>query len=195
MKQIGENYSGWIREGFNLYKDHLGSLVLLSLVAAIISAVTLGILTGPMMAGFLMIVKKLSSDKDYKPEIRELFEGFNHFLHTFLLWLVISVAMLIVSAVLQIIPVLGPIVSFCLWLLAITFQMFATILIIEKNMEFQKAIGETYAIFKDEMGPSLGFFLITGLICNIGLILCGIGAILTFPIGFCIVTLAYRDLS
>jgi hypothetical protein len=50
MEKVEVKFGEWIEEGFNLYKANFGPLVLASLLAILLSSVSFGILTGPMMA-------------------------------------------------------------------------------------------------------------------------------------------------
>ena len=63
MDKIDVKFGDWIEKGFNLYKENFGILVLASLIAVIVSAVTVGILAGPMAAGVLLIVFQLHDRK------------------------------------------------------------------------------------------------------------------------------------
>ncbi len=46
---------------------------------------------------------------------------------------------------------------------------------------------------KTNFFPFLGLFVVSYIIGGIGIILCGIGVILTFPIYVCIISVAYRE--
>ena len=54
-------FGEWIEAGFSLYKENFVVLVLANLIAAILSAVTLGILAGPMFAGLIIIILAIIS--------------------------------------------------------------------------------------------------------------------------------------
>ena len=47
MNDTQVDLGNWIKDGFDLYKDNFGVLVLASLIAIILSGATLGILAGP----------------------------------------------------------------------------------------------------------------------------------------------------
>ena len=51
MQKVDVKIVKWIEEGFNLYKNNFTTLVLAALIALVLSTVTIGILTGPMIAG------------------------------------------------------------------------------------------------------------------------------------------------
>ncbi len=57
MDKVDVKFGEWIEKGFNLYKENFGILVLVSLIAVIVSAITVGVLAGPMAAGVLLVVQ------------------------------------------------------------------------------------------------------------------------------------------
>ena len=69
MEKVEVKFGEWIENGFNLYKDNFGILVLASLVAVVLSAVTIGVLAGPMFAGVLLITLGLFDKQDPNPEL------------------------------------------------------------------------------------------------------------------------------
>ena len=63
MTDVLDKFGDWIKEGFIIYKDNLGVLILSSLIAVLLMVVTVGILSGPMLAGLIMIVLRLRDGK------------------------------------------------------------------------------------------------------------------------------------
>ena len=51
MDEVEVKFGEWIEKGFNLYKENFGILVLASLIAVVLSTLTVGVLAGPMFAG------------------------------------------------------------------------------------------------------------------------------------------------
>jgi uncharacterized membrane protein len=184
----------WLEDGFNLYKSNFGILILASLIGGVLSTVTIGILTGPMMAGVVLIALALYDRKTPPPDIKELFQGFNYFLPTFLLWLILFVVCMVVSLILSFIPVIGSLAAMILFLVAMSIEIMATILIVEQGMDFWPALSAVFEKIKSNPWPLLGFLLLAGLIGNIGGVACGIGMVLTLPIAFGSLVAAYRDL-
>ena len=84
MDEVNVKFGEWIEKGFNLYKENFGILVLASLIAVIVSAITVGVLAGPMAAGVLLVVFQLHDRKEPKPEVGTLLKGFDFFLNSFL---------------------------------------------------------------------------------------------------------------
>ena len=88
MEKVDVKFGIWIEEGFNLYKDNFGPLVLASLLAILLSSVSFGILTGPMMAGLVLVALDIVDRKQPQPSGGEIFRGFDYFLNSFLFFLV-----------------------------------------------------------------------------------------------------------
>ncbi|MEW6263596.1 MAG: hypothetical protein AB1641_11025 [Thermodesulfobacteriota bacterium] len=193
MNTTEVKFNEWLQEGFSLYKENFGLLVVAALVAVLLSAVTLGILLGPMMAGMAMITLALHDKKLPKPTVGDLFKGFGYFLNTFLFFLVWGLIGLVCSMILNIIPILGQLASLALGLGLSALLMFAMFLIVEKGLGFWPASMESIQVVKGNLWPFLGFGALAAIIGGIGSILCGIGIILTLPLQFCMVTVAYRQ--
>ena len=192
MNDIQVDVGNWIKDGFDLYKNNFGVLVLASLIAVILSGATLGILAGPMCAGIILITLKLYDNGDEKAEVGDLFKGFNFFLQSFLFIIVWGILMFVVSGILCIIPFLGLFASICLQVAVSACLMFALFLIVDKQMDFWPASMESFNRVKPDFWPFLGLSLVAGILGYIGIILFGIGVFLTLPIYFCVVTVAYR---
>jgi len=193
MEKVQVKFGEWIEKGFNLYKANFGILVLVSLIAGALSTVTLGVLAGPMTAGVLLITMSLFDSKEPKPEVGDLFKGFNYFLQTFLFCLVWGVALFIASFILNMVPCVGQLASICLFFIAGAFLMFGLFLIVDKEIDFWSASIESFNKVKTNFWPFLGLSVVAGIIGFIGVIACVIGLVFTYPIYFCILTVAYRE--
>ncbi|MDO9542910.1 MAG: hypothetical protein Q7J98_11395 [Kiritimatiellia bacterium] len=190
MVKFGE----WIQAGFSLYRDNFVVLVLSALIATILSAVTLGILTGPMFAGLIIITLGCLDKKEPKSEIGDIFKGFEYFLDAFLfviIWGAISIA---VTLLLNLIPCAGQILSVFVSVIISTFVMFGLFLIVDRKMNFWPASMASINLVKTNFFPFAGLMIVAGVLGHIGVLACGIGIIITVPITVCIIAAAYRDL-
>ena len=193
MEKVEVKFSEWIERGFNLYKANFGTLVLASLIAWALSCVTVGILTGPMLAGLLLITLGLFDKKEPKPEFGQVFKGFDYFLNSFLYVLVWGVALFVVSLLLNIIPCIGQVAALFVIYAAQAVLMFGLFLIVDKKADFWPASMESLDKVKANFWPFLGLSVVSGIIGSIGAIACGIGVVVTAPIHACILTVAYRE--
>jgi hypothetical protein len=193
MNAVEVKFGEWIEKGFNLYKANFGLLFLASLVGGILSVVSFLILSGPMMAGMILICLKLHDRETPRPEIGTLFRGFDFFLQSILFVGVWSLALFVVQGILTLFPCIGQLAGICLSIAAWTFLIFGLFLIVDRQMNFWPASVESFNVVKTNFWPFLGLSFIAGIIGSLGAILCGIGIVLTLPIYYCIITAAFRE--
>ena len=194
MDKVQVKFGEWIEKGFNLYKKNFGVLVLASLIAVVLSTVTVGVLAGPMLAGVLLITLKLIDEEEPKPEVGKVFKGFDYFLNSFLFIVVWGIALFVVSIILGIVPLIGQLASMFIVFAVQALIMFGLFLIVDKRMEFWPASMESYSKVKTNFWPFFGLSVVSSIIGSIGGIACGIGIIITLPIQACILTVAYREI-
>jgi uncharacterized membrane protein len=193
MEKPEVKFGDWIQQGFDLYKDNLGLLILASLLVVLLGAVTLGILTGPLMVGLILIVLGLVDKREPKPEVSEVFKGFEFFLDAFLFSLVWGFLLIAACFILSMIVCIGPLAAVFLSAAAGALLMFGLFRIADKKQPFWPASLESLNLVKTNFWPFLGFFLVAALIGSLGNLLCGLGAFLTLPIYVCITAVAYRE--
>ena len=194
MDKVQVKFGEWMENGFNLYKNNFVTLVLASLVAVVLSVVTMFILAGPMIAGILLITMALFDKQEPKPEVGDLFKGFDFFINSFLFVFVWGIALVIVSCLLSLVPCIGQLAALFVVYSAQAFLMFGLFLIVDKNMEFWPASMESVNKVKTNFWPFLALSIVSSIIGSIGAIACGIGVVVTAPIQACILTVAYRDI-
>lgn len=185
-------FGEWVQQGWELYKANIGVWIVASLLAIVISVATLGILSGPMMAGLAWMALALVDRKEPKPQMGDVFKGFDYFLQSFLFCLVWGVITLAISVV-GLIPCIGTLVFIVVSIALETALMFGLFLIVDKKMEFWPASMLSLNVVKPNFFPFLGLLVVTVLIGNVGTIACGIGVIVTMPIAVCILAVAYRN--
>ncbi|MBU4366142.1 MAG: hypothetical protein KKF10_03325 [Verrucomicrobia bacterium] len=190
--KVDVKFGEWIQQGWELYKANIGIWIVASLLVIVISVATLGILSGPMMAGMAWMALVLVDRKEPKPQMGDVFKGFDYFLQSFLFYLVWGVIMLAVSFV-TLIPCIGTLVVIVVSIALNTALMFGLFLIVDKKMEFWPASMLSLNVVKPNFFPLLGLLVVAGLIGQVGSIACGIGVIVTMPITVCILAVAYRN--
>jgi len=185
-------FSEWMNKSFNIFKENTAVLILASLIAVLLSAVSFGILAGPMLAGLSLITLQLV-DQQGKPEAGKVFEGFSHFLQTFLFCLVWGIIVMVAFLILNMIVCIGTLLSIVGSIALGTLLMFALFLIVDRRMEFWPASMASFQTVKTNFWPLLGYYLVASVIGQAGALVCGIGMIVTLPIGWCMLTVAYRE--
>lgn len=193
MEKIDVKFGEWIEEGFNLYKNNFGTLVLASVIALVLSTVTIGILAGPMIAGLVIVTLRLLREEHPKPDAGHVFRGFDYFLNSFLFIVIWGAAILVGSFILALFPGIGQLLSLILAYAAQAFLMFGIFLIVDKQMNFWPASLESIHTVKTNFWPFFGLSTVASIIGSIGAIAFGIGIVLTIPIQACILAVAYGD--
>ena len=194
MQKVNVKMGEWIEQGFNLYKNNFATLVLASAIALVLSTITIGILTGPMIAGLIIIALQLLRKEEPKPDAGRVFRGFGYFLNAFLFMVIWGLAILIGSIILSLFPVIGQLLSLFLVYAAQAFLMFGLFLIVDKQMNFWPASQQSIQTVKTNFWPFLGLSAIASIIGSIGAIAFGIGIVLTVPIQVCILAVAYEEI-
>ena len=187
-------FGAWIQAGFSLYRDNFTVLALASLIAVILSAVTMGILAGPMFAGLIIIALGCLDRKEPKSEVGDIFKGFEYFLDAFLfiiIWGAISIA---ATLLLNLIPCAGQVFSVFVSIIISAFVMFGLFLIVDRKMNFWPASLASINLVKTNFFPFAGLMIVAEFLGNIGILACGLGVVITMPITVCIIAVAYRDL-
>ena len=194
MQKANVNIVRWIEAGFNLYKNNFTTLVLAALIALVLSTVTIGILTGPMIAGLIIITLQLLRKAAPKPEAGVVFRGFRYFLNTFLFVLIWGIAILVGSLLVGWFPIIGQLLSLFFVYAAQAFLMFGLYLIVDKEMGFWPASQKSIHTVKANFWPFFGLAAIASIIGSIGALAFGIGIVLTIPIQICILAVAYQEI-
>jgi len=171
----------WISAGWDLIKGDWMPFVLMAVVFLVVTGCIPLVLNGPLMAGFhIACIRKLMSGRT---EVGDLFKAFNRFGATLLACLVISVFTFLAS-LLCLIP----------GLVVYAMYQFAYLFIVDKKMDFWPAMQASHELVKkDYFGFTL--FLVTLILINLGgFLLCFVGLLITMPLSYAAITVAYRDL-
>ncbi|MBW7908853.1 MAG: hypothetical protein H3C50_08050 [Kiritimatiellae bacterium] len=183
-----------LRQGFNLYKENITTLLLVTLLATVISACTVGILAGPMMAGLALVVLRLIDKTEPKPEVGDLFKGFDFFIPSLVFAILVIVAQLAGRFILFWIPILGYFLGILYSVALSTFLMFTIYLLVDRKLDVVAAIQQSIDLVKKNFWIFLGLNIIVGLVSAIGIFACGIGILVTMPIYATTIGLVYRNL-
>ncbi|MFH0908717.1 MAG: hypothetical protein V1929_08140 [bacterium] len=193
MDKVDVKFGEWIQRGFDLYKANAATLILVNLLAMVLGVLTIGILGGPMFAGVIMVTLALLDKKEPKPEVGDVFKGFEYFLQMFLLFIVWMAASFVGQVLLNFIPVLGYPLSMLYVYSITTCAMFAPFHIVERRMDFVPALQASFDMVKTNFWPFFGLLLIASILSHLGFIACCIGIVVTMPIYTCIMAVAYRE--
>lgn len=192
---INEGYevdpSKYLKEGWEIFKSRAGEFIVFTLV--IVVAMTVfsrlhlpGSLAGsvvmaPLYAGFIIVVFMLF--KGQQVQFGDFFKGFNYFLPLVLANIVMSI-LITIGMFLLILPGIYLMVSY----------MFVSIFIVDYRMEFWQAMETSRQIVTKNWFSLFVFVLVLFVINLLGALVLGIGLLVTIPLSFCSVCVAYRDI-
>ena len=186
------NIGEYLGRGWDLLQPKLGIfagyvLVLfgiglaLSFVPFVVGLIVNTIISPPLHAGLFIVAHKLILEEPV--EFGDFFKGFEKF-GVFLAAGLVSSLLTFLGTLLCIIPgiYLGIAYSFTL------------LFIIDQGLEFWPAMENSRKLVTRNFFPMFGFLLLLFLINLGGAILCGLGLLLTVPLTYCAMTVAYMDI-
>jgi len=177
---VSVNTMGWITAGWDLVKVDMVAWIVGALLMLVLSGVVPVILQGAMIIGLhIMAIKRLQGRT---PEFADVFKGFNYFVPGLVAALLIMVGVSI-GMLLCIIP--GLVIAAA--------TMFSYLFIVDRNMDFWPAIQASHEVVKlDYLGFTL-FLVALGVLQIVGALLCFVGLLVTLPIMYCAITVAYKE--
>lgn len=192
MEPVKVNLGEWFEKGFKLYRENMLKLIPVTLMALILSVASVGILAGPMLSGLLIINLALLRHQHPKPDIFHVFEGFRVFKNAVVFVLGWGLFICAGSLILLKIPGIGQLVVLFFIYSAQAFLMFGPFLMVDREMDFRAATLTSFNTVKRDFWPFLSVSATAGVIGSMGLIVFGIGVIVTLPFQLCILTVAYE---
>ncbi|MBN2411367.1 hypothetical protein JXQ31_06715 [candidate division KSB1 bacterium] len=186
-EQQNINMSRWISKSWDIVFSDLGNFVLLTLIyvliIAVVSTTVIGeiLVIGPLTVGFFIAINK--KIKGAKCEINDLAKGFQFFVSAFLSSVIVSF-FISLGFILLIIP--GIIVS--------ALYMFTPLFIAEQNMDFWAAMEASRKLAMKHLFDLTVFVFTLYIITLLGILVCGIGVLITIPLCITAIALAYDQL-
>jgi len=167
-------------DGWKLFVKDAGALIVGALLVALLSVVTIGILAGPMIGGYYLMVSRRV--REGRPaEIGDVFSAFDRFGSLFIATLVI-VILVAIGLVFLILPGL---MLAAIWL-------YVPLFIVDQKMSFGDAMSASR-----ELVTRNGFWLHVGVVTLLWLLaaivggITAIGFLITWPITITVVTAMY----
>jgi uncharacterized membrane protein len=160
-----------ISAGISGLKKNPVTHIATTLLVGIVGGVSAGLLTGPMVVGYMRMIKL--EDEGGKPEIADVFKGFDDFVPALL-------AVLLSSIVVSI----GFMLCFIPGLLVMALVPTAAYLVATGEKDGINAIRRAFDALKASLMGAFFCALVLGIIGSVGAILCGVGMLLTLPITF-----------
>jgi uncharacterized membrane protein len=170
----------WISEGWQMVKEDIGNYILMALLFVAVSSVGSIITQGPMMAGFHIVCMKRALNR--KPEVGDLFKGFNYF-----------VPALVASIIISLFVFGGTLLCIVPGLVIGAMYKFTYLFIVDKRMDFWPAMQASHAVVKNDYFGFTMFLLVLLLIDILGVLCCIVGVFITMPITVAAITVAYKE--
>jgi hypothetical protein len=167
MKDAGGDYSNfsyWNAPGFSLYLSLSGLL---------------GILLAPLYVGLIYIVNKYNTK--IQIDFADLFIGYKQNFVNILIYSILSGIISSVAMALCFFP----------FIFVYPFLLLGYPILLFENASATEALGKSFNIAKENYGTFLGTTVLGGLISIAGIVLCGIGIILTAPFMMIVMYSAY----
>ena len=171
----------WLSEAWQIVSGNLVTHIILALIVGLGSSITGGLLSGPLICGYLWIILREMKEPSYTPEIGDVGKGFENFVNTFLVGIVGG----LIAAVGGILCGVGVILTAPL-------VIFAFPLVAEGKLGFWPAITDSINTVKKNYGAWIVFTLVLALINAVGGLVV-VGWLITYPITIVAIALAYRE--
>ncbi|MCB0323845.1 MAG: hypothetical protein KDD69_09740 [Bdellovibrionales bacterium] len=193
MEKKDADIVGWVKGGASLYTSNFVTLFVGGILTALIGAVTFGILAGPMFAGYFRVVLRLANKSEPRPGIGDVFSGFDVFLHSLLFIIGSMIVNIVGSTVLDWVPLIGGLLSIAFSLALSALLLFGIPLIADKKLDVIAAVQTSIDAVKESLPQYIGFAVVASLLGFSGVLLLGVGVVLTLPMYVASIAVAYRD--
>jgi hypothetical protein len=180
----------YLRAGWELFKQNAAGFIGFTVVAMIVllalnakaglGQVLAYIVGPPLWAGFLIVAMKLLLNQ--LTQVNDFTSGFK-FILPLVLYSVVSSIFISIGFVLFIIPGLYLLVGY----------LFTTWLIVDRGLDFWQAMELSRKTVHKHFFEVFGFFLLLCLVNFGGLLLLGLGLLVSVPLTLCTLTVAYKD--
>ncbi len=170
----------WIGAGWDIVKADLGNYILITVMALLLAMVGSFIVAGPLIAGLFISVRRRMLEG--RTDLGDLFAGFNFFIDAFLVFIIVFIFALI-GLVFLVLPAL---VVITLYLLPFAF-------LVDRKLSFWDAMeASRKLVIRDLLGWTL-FVILLIMLNLLGLMLAGVGVLITIPVTAAAIAAAYRD--
>jgi hypothetical protein len=169
----------WSRT-WQLFQAQALTFILASLLVLVLMVVSIGILTGPLLVGYIELVRKAGRNEPIA--VGDVFKGFDFFASSFFASILVGL-MVVVGCMLLFLPGLA----------AALFTLFALHAIAFENRGAIDAIGRSMRLVRDNFVNVLILFILVMIAQSIGGSVL-LGTLITFPLSLIVFTVAYERL-
>ena len=154
---------------WGLFKKNPLTHVVATLLVGVVSSVSSGLLTGPMVVGYMRMIAK--EQRGEAAQIGDVFRGFDDFVPAFVAGLI---SLLVVS--------LGLMLCFIPGLLILALPSVALSLVAQGEKDGVAAFNQAWRIVTQNLGAAFWCALVLSIVGGLGVLLCGIGVLVTGPL-------------
>lgn len=176
-----------LSKGWELFQANLGLLVVASIISSVVGILTVGILSGAMAAGMLLVVRRLVQADPVQPVSGDVFKGIDFFVQAVILVILAVVTL----GVLVRIPVVNAVAGLAVgsvlsWaLMFVVFERLSAIDAVKKVINLTKT---------GDFTIPLVMAAIACVLSALGGVVCCVGGFFTGPIACCAMVCAYESL-
>lgn len=172
----------YIRRAWNLMTENPGALWGGTWLGLLISSACSPLLSGPVYTGIAHATLKASRGE--RPELGDTFRGFDRFVDSFLVYIMVAVivtAGTILCVIPGIVAAIGLIYAYCF--------------LADSDATWSEALSRSWNLVKERFWDHLVLAIALVGINILGALACGVGLIVTVPLSIVTVTIVYEDLT
>lgn len=182
----------WLTEGWQVVSRSPGAFIGATAWLFLFSIFSASILTGPMLSGmYLMALRAMRGER---PKAGDVFNGMRFFGKSFLAWIIFA-AVWIGTGSIAPNDTLLTIVHYALTPLLCILSAFTFPLLAERQLEIGDAISRAFKMVLSQRLPMLWLAgLVFCLVAGSGMLGCGVGLLITYPLALSATAAAFKDL-
>jgi uncharacterized membrane protein len=170
----------WIGLGWDIFKLDPGSFVLITLVAMALTTVGSFVVAGPLAAGLFLAARRRLLEG--RAELADLFAGFSLFVDALLVY-VLTTLFEIGGLILCVFPLF----------IVGALYLFPDLFLIDRRLAFWDAMEASRKLVMQDLFGYVVFMLLLALLNLAGLVLAGLGLLVTIPVSVAAITVAYQE--
>ncbi len=171
----------WIGAGWNIVRLDLGTYVLMTVMALALAMVGSFIVAGPLIAGLFISVRRRMLEG--RTDLGDLFAGFNYFIDAFLIFILLTIFTTVGLAFL-VLPALA----------VLALYLFPFAFLVDRRLSFWDAMEASRKLVLQDLLGWVLFVMLLILLNLAGLMVAGVGVLITIPITAGAIAAAYRDM-
>jgi len=174
-------------KGWRLFQPNMSLLIVSGLIATIVSALTCGLLSGPLSVGFFLVVRRLIQNDPIKPQPGDVFKGFDFFVQALVLFVICMAA----TFLLCLIPVVGHIASLAVG----SVMMWGILFVAYQKLSAVEALKKIFGYLQSgEFTVPFFYGILVSIISGLGVLACVVGIFFTIPLSYCMMACCYETL-